>query len=162
MPPRPRSCAVLAVTAAAALARHAQAASQTVFTVAQSSGHELITDVGFLGGYFGFLVTNVASPAGYAYASVGDFVGGKISLAPTQSSVLSAGYLAPGSSKMVYAYFTATDSIDSTVNTNFSVKVWTFRPHAHADIGFSVKAAMDMFVKNSIRCKSGAERGQCG
>jgi len=145
------------------MARHTQATgSQTLFTVAQSSGHEFITDVGFLGGYFAFLVTNVASPAGFAYASVGDFVGGKIALAPSQSPVLSAGYLAPGSSKMVYAYFTAADSIDSTVNTNFSMKVWTFRPSTHADSGFAVKTAMDMAVKNSIRCEREAAREQCG
>jgi hypothetical protein len=130
------------------------ATAQTLFTVDQSSGRQLIADGSFLGSYFAFMVTNVASPAGYAYMSVGNFVGGKITLAPTQPTVLSAGYLAPGSSKMVYAYFNATDSNPSTNNTDFSVKVWTFRPSAHSDIGFAAEAAMSVYVKKSIRCES--------
>jgi hypothetical protein len=124
--------------------------------VQQASGSVFYADSthmtpGYLGSYFAFLITNTNAAAGFTYASFGDVVGGKIALAPSQPAVLSAGYLATGASKMVYAYFVTTDSVDSTTPTNFSVKVWTFRPTRHSDSGYSVVKAFQLSVKDSIR-----------
>lgn len=104
----------------------------------------------YLGCYHAFLVQNLNTPAGSVYVSFGDWSGGKVTPGNSQPAILSVGTLSPGASKMVYFYLQSPDSVDSTVDTTFVVKVWRFRPSSHANSGFTSAFNFTLSVKDSL------------
>lgn len=92
-------------------------------------------------------MTNLNAAYGPVFVSVGDFSGGIIRPAPAQPTILSAVYLAPGESKVVFAYFTIPTTTVTTSGapaTFFTARLWRFRPLAHNDSsGYEIDQAMN-------------------
>lgn len=101
----------------------------------------------YFGQYYGFNVTNINAAYGPVFVTVGGFTGGIILPATSQPTTLSAGYLAPGESKVVFAYFTipsSTATSNGAPATFFSARLWRFRPQAHEDAsGFELDQPMN-------------------
>lgn len=89
--------------------------------------------VSYLGAYFGYTVISAGEPAASYFVSLGDFVGGKVSLASAQTPVFELGLIQSGANATFFAYFTTPTSSDGTPATAFTAKIWTARFTIRAD-----------------------------